>query len=178
MERIEGVIKHSVYFLRHEERYRVGDAECSLTPRGILKASIDTIKKIIKATKGRHPINSIYSSPFLRTLQTIFPFAKSKKLKIKVEDSLYEHLAYRILHYFCQDKKEKAYDHKIQTTVDRKEINLYQKEMSLIIDIIVVAWKESFVEAFGPQADQYLELNGKKGFGSTDQEILGLVRRH
>jgi 2,3-bisphosphoglycerate-dependent phosphoglycerate mutase len=75
-----------IFILRHEER----PSDCSfftpLTKQGLTNAKqlvLDLNKKDIK-------IDIIISSPFIRTLQTIFPYALNKKLKIKLEYGLSE----------------------------------------------------------------------------------------
>lgn len=75
----------TVYFVRHENRYAHGLADCSLTLEGIYSASHE-LTKILDHQK----VNNIYCSPLLRTCQTIYGFAKENNMKIKLEQSLYE----------------------------------------------------------------------------------------
>ena len=73
-----------IYILRHEDRTMDGTFFSPLTQSGLE----NSIKLIDILTT--HKIDTIYSSPFIRTLQTILPYAKSKKLKINVEHCLSE----------------------------------------------------------------------------------------
>jgi broad specificity phosphatase PhoE len=73
-----------IFILRHEDRTQDASFYSPLTKNG-LENSIKLIDKI----EDLH-INHIYSSPYIRTLQTIYPFTKSKGLKIKLEYSLSE----------------------------------------------------------------------------------------
>lgn len=73
-----------IYILRHEDRTMDGTFFSPLTQDG-LDNSIKLIETLTKCE-----INVIYSSPFIRTLQTVFPYAKSKKININLEHSLSE----------------------------------------------------------------------------------------
>ena len=73
-----------IYILRHEDR----TIDCSffgpLTKKGLINSGklIDKLEKL--------NIDEIYCSPFIRTMQTIYPFVEKKKLKIKLEYGLIE----------------------------------------------------------------------------------------
>jgi broad specificity phosphatase PhoE len=75
-----------IYIIRHEER----PADCSfftpLTKQGLCNAK----KLVIDMDKQNIKIDIILSSPFIRTLQTIFPYAINKKLDINLEYGLSE----------------------------------------------------------------------------------------
>ena len=73
-----------IYILRHEDRTQDATFFSPLTKLGLENSTqlIDVLEKI--------NIKSIYSSPFIRTLQTIFPYAKKNNILINVEYSLSE----------------------------------------------------------------------------------------
>ena len=73
-----------LYILRHEDRTDDATMFSPLTEDG-LKNSIDLIDTIDDLN-----IDLIYSSPFIRTLQTIHPFAKKRNIKLNLEYSLSE----------------------------------------------------------------------------------------
>ncbi len=73
-----------IYILRHEDRTMDGTFFSPLTQDGL-----DNSIKLIEILKT-HKIDTIYSSPFIRTLQTVLPYAKSRNLKINLEHSLAE----------------------------------------------------------------------------------------
>jgi 2,3-bisphosphoglycerate-dependent phosphoglycerate mutase len=73
-----------IYILRHEDRTMDATFFSPLTELGI-ENSIKLIKLLDK-----YNINCIFSSPFLRTLQTIHPYAKSKNYKINIDHCLSE----------------------------------------------------------------------------------------
>jgi len=75
-----------IYILRHEERFESPTFYTSLTTLGHKNA--DNLKHILSTLSITH----IFSSPFLRTIQTIIPYCKLNNLKTKicVEYSLYE----------------------------------------------------------------------------------------
>jgi broad specificity phosphatase PhoE len=73
-----------IYILRHEDRTMDGTFFSPLTQDG-LDNSIKLIEILNKCN-----IDVIYSSPFIRTLQTVLPYSKSKGIKINIEHSLSE----------------------------------------------------------------------------------------
>ena len=73
-----------IYILRHEDRTMDASFFAPLTKEGLDK-SVELIK-ILKKEK----IDKIFSSPFIRTLQTIYPYSKSIDKKINLEYSLSE----------------------------------------------------------------------------------------
>ena len=73
-----------IYILRHEDRTMDLTFFSPLTKNGLEK-SINLISYLEK-----EKINSIYCSPYIRTLQTIFPYSKKYNLKSKLDYSLTE----------------------------------------------------------------------------------------
>jgi broad specificity phosphatase PhoE len=73
-----------LYILRHEERPEDCSFFTPLTENGLNNAV--KIAKILQNEK----INLIFCSPFIRTLQTIFPYAKKNNILINLEYSLSE----------------------------------------------------------------------------------------
>ena len=74
------------YLLRHEEREYDAGFFSHLTDNGIINACVLPHK-----LKNLN-IDVIFTSPFLRTLQTIYPYAKNYDKKVNVEYGLYEYL--------------------------------------------------------------------------------------
>jgi broad specificity phosphatase PhoE len=73
-----------IYILRHEDRTQDATFFSPLTKDGIINS-----KKLVKILRGLK-INRIYSSPFIRTLQTINPYSEQFNVKINLEYSLSE----------------------------------------------------------------------------------------
>lgn len=73
-----------IYILRHEDKTDDCTFFSPLTEIG-LNNSIDLIKDLKK-----EKISKIYSSPYLGTLQTIYPYSEKTGLKINLEYSLIE----------------------------------------------------------------------------------------
>ncbi len=73
-----------IYILRHEDRTMDATFFSPLTEKG-LENSVDLIDDL-KDEK----IDLIFSSPFIRTLQTIYPYSKKKDLNINLEYSIAE----------------------------------------------------------------------------------------
>ena len=81
---LEYSIRMKIYILRHEDRTMDLTFFSPLTKNGLdkfLKISDELVKL---------EINSIYSSPYVRTLQTIFPYSKRTSLPVKLDYSLTE----------------------------------------------------------------------------------------
>tara|TARA_B110000259_G_C13871211_1_gene344916 strand:+ start:50 stop:673 length:624 start_codon:yes stop_codon:yes gene_type:complete len=72
--------------LRHEERnLEEPFFHTSLTKKGFENANTNILLHLSK-----FKINKIYCSPFLRCIQTIYPYCSIHKKKINIENSLYE----------------------------------------------------------------------------------------
>jgi 2,3-bisphosphoglycerate-dependent phosphoglycerate mutase len=73
-----------LYILRHEDRTQDCSMFAPLTEKGLENSIklIDILKKI--------NIDTIYCSPFIRTLQTIYPYSKNNNIKINIEYGLSE----------------------------------------------------------------------------------------
>jgi broad specificity phosphatase PhoE len=76
-----------IILLRHEERGVDIEFYSKLTNNGIVNASIQLPKKLKKLK-----IDIIFSSPFIRTLETIYFYAKRYNKKVNIEYGLYEYL--------------------------------------------------------------------------------------
>lgn len=94
-----------VYVMRHEQRYINPQFFTELTETGKNNA----IKLAEKLNDLQ--INNIYSSPFIRTLQTVYPYCKKYNKKVIVTKSIYEYigcyLEYLIHTSFCKFYDEK-----------------------------------------------------------------------
>jgi len=73
-----------IYILRHEDRTIDATFFSPLTETGLYKAN--ALIPIIEDLN----ITKIYCSPFIRTMQTIYPFAKKHNIKLNLEYSLME----------------------------------------------------------------------------------------
>lgn len=73
-----------IIILRHAKRYGSPLFETSLTEEGIQRAT-----KLIELLR-EYEIDEIYASPFLRVMQTIYPYCYAMNKKVCVENSFYE----------------------------------------------------------------------------------------
>lgn len=73
-----------LYILRHEDKTMDTSFFSPLTKQGI-KNSIELID-ILKEEK----IDIVFSSPFIRTLQTVYPYCKENSIKINIDYSISE----------------------------------------------------------------------------------------
>jgi broad specificity phosphatase PhoE len=76
----------SLYLLRHEKRFPIPTYFTSLTEEGLENSSF------LSEEINRIQPDIIYCSPFLRCLQTIYPYAKKNNKKVSIEYALYEFL--------------------------------------------------------------------------------------
>ena len=75
-----------LYVLRHEQRGEDPLPLSPLTSQGFL----NSLKLINEIDKLKPDI--IYCSPFLRTIETIYPYCRFYNKKINIENSLYEYI--------------------------------------------------------------------------------------
>jgi broad specificity phosphatase PhoE len=76
-----------IHILRHEERDPQNPLfESALTPNGMQNAD-----KLVHTLQALH-IDRIYCSPFLRTVQTVYPYCTHTKKTLCIEHALYESL--------------------------------------------------------------------------------------
>lgn len=73
-----------LYILRHEDRTQ----DCSFFSP-LTKEGLDNSIKLIDILK-KDNINTIYSSPYIRTLQTIYPYSIKNNIKVNLEYGLGE----------------------------------------------------------------------------------------
>ena len=73
-----------LYILRHEDRTQDATMFSPLTKKGL-----ENSLKLADILKEEE-IDTIYSSPFIRTLQTVHPFSKERNKRINIEYSLAE----------------------------------------------------------------------------------------
>jgi len=73
-----------LYILRHEDRTQ----DCSFFSP-LTKEGLDKSIKLISILKNEN-INVIYSSPYIRTLQTIYPYSIKNNIKVNLEYGLCE----------------------------------------------------------------------------------------
>lgn len=73
-----------LYILRHEDRTIDASFFAPLSKKGIENSY--KLKPILKNLN----INKIYCSPFIRTLQTIYPYSKENNIKLNLEYGLIE----------------------------------------------------------------------------------------
>jgi broad specificity phosphatase PhoE len=73
-----------LFILRHEERTNDATFFSPLTEKGLINAN-NLVSKLEKLK-----ITKIYCSPYIRTLQTIYPFSIKNKIKLNLEYNLIE----------------------------------------------------------------------------------------
>ena len=76
-----------LYLLRHEDRTQDATFFAPLTLRGLQNS-----KKLVKVLR-KLQINVIFSSPFVRTLQTIKNYSKLSGIPVKIDYALEEYIS-------------------------------------------------------------------------------------
>ena len=133
-----------IYILRHEDRTQDCSFFSPLTKKGLEK-SINLIDSLEKCN-----INIIYSSPFIRTLQTVYPYAKDKDIKINLEYGLSEihhedlipkkaygmYLPEYIAELFNYNSEYKTLMKPTEITFPEKEINVERRTKRILRSIV------------------------------------------
>lgn len=106
--------------VRHAKvEYTPDDKERALSKEGIEQR--DNVLKILKSKE----IDVIYSSPFIRAIDTIKPYAEFRNLKIKIVDDLRER---KVSDHFIDDfetfaiKQWENYDYKLEYGESLREV--------------------------------------------------------
>lgn len=142
-----------LYILRHEDRTIDATFFAPLTEKGMSNSV-----KLIPILNDLN-ITQIYSSPFIRTLQTIYPFSKTQKKKINIEYNLMEILHQDII-------PPKSYNVRLPTYI-AKQFNSNENYNSQQININY------------PEDDYHLEIRVKNflkyiinKYHNTEENIL------
>ena len=101
-----------IILLRHEERYLDIGFYSNLTDKGVINSCL------LGNTLNKYDIDIVFSSPFIRTLQTIYPFIMKNNYQKKVncEYTITEHPDYS--KYMSIDDINKKYI--LKTDADKK----------------------------------------------------------
>jgi len=125
-----------IFIIRHEDRTQDASFFSPLTKNGL-----ENSKKLINKFEDLN-ITHIYSSPYIRTLQTIYPYAKTREKKIKLEYGLSEindaHLIPKNAHgtYLPEYLAESfLYDENYKSTIQPNEINYPENEKDIVTRI-------------------------------------------
>lgn len=123
-----------IYILRHEERTIDASFFGPLTKNGIKNSN--KLVPILEKLK----IHKIYSSPFVRTLQTIIPYSKKKSIKINLEYGLVEiqHpdiIAPKCVGVALPDYLEEEFNKNIYYTSFIKPSNLIYPENTKLLEV-------------------------------------------
>jgi 2,3-bisphosphoglycerate-dependent phosphoglycerate mutase len=115
--------------LRHEERgFDVGFYS-DLTDNGIINSLLlpNKLKKL--------KIDTIFSSPFIRTLQTIYPYANKYNKKVNIEYGLYEyiHNPYFLLIPWYQTIND-IKDNDLKNIINKKYNSIVNKDDFIILE--------------------------------------------
>jgi len=73
-----------IYILRHEDRTQDASFFSPLTEKGLINSN-DLISKLDELN-----ITKIYCSPYIRTMQTIYPFSNKNNIKLNLDYNLIE----------------------------------------------------------------------------------------
>lgn len=126
--------------LRHEERGINIDFFSELTENGIKKSFL------LSDILNQYNIDIIFSSPFIRTLQTIYPFCIKYNKKVNIEYGLYEYLHNPLFfvmkwYYTINDIKDKYLKNIINTNyescIDLDNLYVLEDEENLEKRIII-----------------------------------------
>ena len=119
-----------IIILRHGNRF---DSTLYFTPLTAL--GLKQADNLI-TTLQPHNIDIIYSSPFLRVLQTIYPFCEETNKKVNIENSFYESLDSNEFNYHNYRHRpselESTYPHLTSIINDHYKSHLFVSNISYI----------------------------------------------
>lgn len=122
-----------IYVIRHQEKFEDNTMFSPLTTKGLenSKKLIDILNKL--------NINHMFSSPYLKSLQTIYPYSKSNDKEINIEYGLIEALrapnipknSYNMEfpHYLASQFN---YNKKYKSQVNREELKYNESDKNII----------------------------------------------
>ena len=163
-----------IYVLRHELRTESPLFFTSLTKKGMYNS------EKLKYTLNNIDFDIIYTSPFLRTIQTILPYCKQFNKKLNIEYSLYEctndqrfnndnyHQSYNDLKKYIpklDDYVNSVYYPVIDKIIFPETINTYKKRLFDFSEFVINKYKNTnknilFVTHMSPVID-YLKTYKK-----------------
>ena len=118
--------------IRHGERFDSTLYFTPLTANGLKQA--DDLADILKSYK----IDMVYSSPFLRTLQTIYPYCIENNKQVNIENTFYECLRSNEFNYhnYRHSPKElyNTYPHLMSIINNQYKSKLFVSNISYIED--------------------------------------------
>jgi broad specificity phosphatase PhoE len=145
-----------VYILRNE-LHNLEDPTfmTELTDEGIYNSNT-SLKELLESIE----IDTVYSSPFIRTLQTILPYVKFKKINVKIDYSLSEII------------KNKLFIEKpdIELTVSLKKKYLVDKDYNSIWNKNILKYKERNMQ-IKHRVKMFISYLFKK-YEKTNKQIL------
>ena len=146
-----------IYILRHEDRTQDATFFSPLTKLGLensVKLS-DTLEKL--------NITTIYSSPFIRTLQTVYPFAKKSNLKVKLDYALSEIKSDYLIPKNSHDTRLPEYmnepflvEANYRSCVETEDIKYPEKELD--VQIRVKKFLKNIIQNYGQNENDTILL--------------------
>lgn len=124
-----------IILLRHEERGVDVSYHSNLTDNGIINSCTSLKKKLEKME-----IDVIFSSPFIRTLQTIYPYSIANNKKVNLEYGLYEYIHnpyflfiewYQTVDDINDDDLKSIVNTKYKSKVVKNDFNILENEVYL-----------------------------------------------
>ena len=146
-----------IYLLRHGMRKFEDHGFYSLlTPEGEKQAEelVETLEDL--------KINQIYSSPFIRALQTIKPYSEKSKISVKVEYGIYEDIEEP---WFCPEEFQYT------LTADEKEKYRVDETYESYFPMEGIKFNESF-ENVQARVDMFLNYLLIQHQNTTDNILL------
>lgn len=111
-----------IIVLRHEQRGTLSDFDSPLTNNGV--ANSDKLPNKLK--EKRIEINEVYSSPYIRCIQTILPLCTLHNKQIKIENSLCE------FHIFQEDIELSSVIIRCHTDTEKDLFNIDENYQSVL----------------------------------------------
>lgn len=115
-----------------------------LTERGFTQAN--NLSNFLSDIK----VDRIISSPFLRAIQTIEPFAKNKNIEIEIDSRLTEHILSSIFFPDWMDKLEATFnDMNVKYEGGESSNEAIKRIVAVVNDIMVSVWENTIIVSHG-----------------------------
>lgn len=123
-------MKTTIYLIRHcESDHSVTDAKTRpLTEKGLKDA--EKLAEILKDT----PVSRIFSSPYLRACQTVWPICKDRKIDLQTDERMREWMGGRpFAHEYFESRMQEMFENESSTNGGAESLKALKKRTQAFI---------------------------------------------
>ena len=136
-------MKKQIYLIRHCQA-EGQESNASLTKKGYIQAIL--LNEFLRNMK----VDRIISSPFLRALETIEPFAKSKSIDVQIDDRLAERVLSSLSMPNWLDKLNETFnDMELKLIGGESSVEAQERILEVINDILTTGLENTIIVTHG-----------------------------